>query len=172
MKEDYNGFSENSDLQKEFVNASDRVVVIMGAAALDTHLEKLLRKHLINDSKAVDSLIKSESNTPLSSFAARISAAYCLGLISENDYKDLLIVKKIRNEFAHELSNCNFDNGSVKDRIGNLIMINDHLKKHPPVGDMSYRIRFIITIYQLDGMIKNKIQRTTHLTILPNTINT
>lgn len=172
MKEEFNGFSENRDLQKEFVNASDRAVAIIGASALDTHLEKLLRKYLINDIKAVNALISEGSQPPLSTFSAKIITAYCLGLISKNDFDDFQIIRKIRNEFAHKLSNCDFDNRNVRDRIGNLIMINDHLEKHPPIGDMSYRTRFIITIYHLDGMIKDKIERTSHLTILPNTINT
>ena len=136
MEKEYNGFSENKSLQNEFVNASDRAVAIIGATALDTHLEKLLKKYLINDSKAVNDLISGSSNSLLSTFSAKIHATYCLGLISKNEFEDLQIVRRIRNNFAHELQNCNFDNVSIKSLIGNLIMINAHLKKHPPAGDM------------------------------------
>jgi DNA-binding MltR family transcriptional regulator len=39
----------------------------------------------------------------LGTFAARIAAAYSMGLISDLEYKDCELIRKIRNEFAHKV---------------------------------------------------------------------
>lgn len=43
------------------------------------------------------------ANGPLSSFSARIDILMGFGFISRDVYKDLHLVRKIRNRFAHDL---------------------------------------------------------------------
>jgi DNA-binding MltR family transcriptional regulator len=81
---------------EELQNESQRGGVIVGAAFLDEQLAELLRCLFIEDKKVVDDLINS-GYSPLGSFGTRITTAYCLGLIGKNDFHDLKIVKKIRN---------------------------------------------------------------------------
>src|SRR5690606_18966025 len=57
---------------------------------------------------------------PLGSFSARTQAAYVLGLISENEFKELNTLRKIRNLFAHKVK-MSFDVQQVKDLCANLI---------------------------------------------------
>ena len=57
---------------------------------------------------------------PLSSFSSRILTAYELGLIQENEYKQLQIIRKIRNEYAHNWSDIPFETGRVSDLAKNL----------------------------------------------------
>jgi hypothetical protein len=40
-------------------------------------------------------------NAPLGTFSSRIKASYALGLINEEQFRDLEYLRKIRNEFAH-----------------------------------------------------------------------
>lgn len=77
--EDIKGFLE------EFQGESDRAAAVLGAAYLDECLRQLIAAFLIDDSTRVDDLLE----RPLGNFASRISASYCMGLISEDEYHDL-----------------------------------------------------------------------------------
>ena len=101
---------------EEFQNETPRAAVIISGAFLDSLLRDLLASFMIeNDKKAVDELLGTENNsdTPLSSFGARIKLAYCLGLISAVEYNDLKCIKFIRNKFAHKLHGYSFDEKEV-----------------------------------------------------------
>ena len=58
-------------------------------------------------------------NAPLETFSSRISAAYCLGLISKAEEHDLNILKKIRNEIVHDI-NSDFDTPKIADLCSTL----------------------------------------------------
>lgn len=103
-------------LAHEFRGESDRACVILSATLLDTALEALLRARLVPNATGTDSLLDG-SNAPLASFSARIDAAYRLGLISAQFARDLHIVRRIRNDFAHNISGCTFGDTSVRDRV-------------------------------------------------------
>lgn len=70
-----------------------------------SYIEKLLRETIYNfliespDRK----LLLDVSNAPIGTFSSRIKVAYCLGLISDEERNDCNILRKIRNEFAHNL---------------------------------------------------------------------
>ncbi len=104
----------------EFKNESDRAAVILGAAKLDFLLYQLLYKVLAPNAGSRDELL--DGDAPLSTFRSRISIAYRLGLISSDLVRALNLIRKIRNDFAHELTGCKLDSGSHKDRVYELIM--------------------------------------------------
>jgi hypothetical protein len=54
-------------------------------------------------------------NATLGTLSNRISAAYFLGLITKDEYHDLTLMRRIRNDFAHEVETT-FDTPSVVDR--------------------------------------------------------
>src|SRR5690606_37481533 len=88
---------------------------------LDDCLLKLLKYFMIDDAEAeVDKLLSGGPNAPLGTFSSRVLSAYCLGLISEDEFKDIEIIRKIRNDFAHNLLEISFDNQSIMDRCKNL----------------------------------------------------
>ncbi|MHB1142755.1 MAG: MltR family transcriptional regulator [Sulfuricaulis sp.] len=103
-------------LVREFQGESDRACVILSATLLDTALEALLRARLVPNATSTDSLLDG-SNAPLASFSARIDMAYRLGLISAQFARDLHIIRRIRNDFAHNISGCTFEDTSVRDRV-------------------------------------------------------
>lgn len=85
----------------DYEETSDRAVAIVGPTFLDTLLTEMLVNFLVDDQKEVRKLIQSEG--PLGTFGAKVSACYCLGLIGETIKSDLRIVARIRNRFAHDL---------------------------------------------------------------------
>jgi hypothetical protein len=73
---------------------TDRGCALMAAAFLENELEKLLRKTLIGTNKQKDDLFM--FNGPLGTFSAKIKIAYASGLLSENNFHDLELIRKIR----------------------------------------------------------------------------
>jgi DNA-binding MltR family transcriptional regulator len=105
MKEEleYDPSKDFKEFFEELQRETPRAAVILGAAFLDEQLYTVLSSFLIKNKKAVGHLLKPEG--PLSTFGARIEAAYCLGLLTENGRKDLNLIRKIRN--------CSFANLGV-----------------------------------------------------------
>lgn len=106
-----------ADLEHEFEGANDRAIAIIAATFLDTILEMILREFLI-DRKPASGLF--DPYKPLSTFAAKVHVSYCLGLISEVEFKNLEIIRSIRNSFAHDLTTNSFEDQSINDQCKNL----------------------------------------------------
>jgi hypothetical protein len=90
---------------------NDRAIAIVGATFLETILEHILRAFLIDNEKEVDKLLRYDQ--PLGTFSGKITMVYCLGLIYKPVRGDLDLVRKIRNEFAHDLY-ASFENEKIK----------------------------------------------------------
>ena len=76
--------------------------VLGGASALELTLEMLFRAFLLKDNAAVDAVVG--PNGALGRFTSRIDLAYCLGLIDRACRDRLHLVRKVRNEFAHNFA--------------------------------------------------------------------
>jgi DNA-binding MltR family transcriptional regulator len=78
-------------------------------------LESLTIDALVNVCKYPDILDKKlvRGNGPLSSFSARIDLLMAFGDISDKAYKDLHLIRKIRNSFAHDLALDRFDQDPI-----------------------------------------------------------
>jgi hypothetical protein len=104
----------------EVTTAPDRLVGIVVGALVADQLFELLKRTLHEDSKVISDMF--EGLGPLASFNAQINLAYLIGLVSERVFKDLHIIRKIRNDFAHSLSDGSFKSRSVADRAMNLTL--------------------------------------------------
>ena len=102
----------------EFQAETDRGTTVVAASYLDDLLASMLRRRFIEQAKIVDTLLDFQG--PLGTFSSRIDLTYCLGLIREDQYKDLSIVRRIRNEFAHSHQALTFDSQPVCDLCDNL----------------------------------------------------
>lgn len=141
--QDLSGFGE------EFRAESDRAAAILGAALLDECLRQLIASFLIDDSTKVDKLLSVDR--PLGTFSSRRLAAYCMGLIGEDEYHDLQIVGRIRNDFAHDLHGLSFSTQAVADRCGELRVP----KALAPIGGtFSARTQFTISIAFLTAELR------------------
>jgi len=104
------------ELKKE----SDRAVAIIAAALLEHALETLLRNHLVPCGAQDDPLFDGPY-APLSNFSSKIDLANRIGLISARWCRDLHLIRKIRNTFAHNVSGCTYDDASVRARVLELV---------------------------------------------------
>ncbi|MCK9197463.1 MAG: hypothetical protein M0P16_10835 [Syntrophales bacterium] len=93
---------------------SDRGCVLTAAAYLDNELAKLLQKVLIQDEKLFKELF--DGTGPLATFSSRIDLAYGLGYLAPLQRRDLHLIRKIRNIFAHRTGEITFDDNEVSSR--------------------------------------------------------
>jgi len=145
---DWQGFLE------EFQSESDRAAVILGGVFLDRHLRNLIAQFLIEDEKEVEFLLGSERklDRPLSNFSARRRAAYCLGLITKDQYNDLRMIEKVRNRFAHHLHGLSFADEQIIGWCNSL----KFLKKLLPDESFPPRAAFIVCVYTLASSFQLK----------------
>jgi DNA-binding MltR family transcriptional regulator len=101
---------------------SDRGRVLISAGFLEEQLKKILLGLMVQRPKS-NELVEG-SNAPLATFSARTEACYALGLITDDEYNDLSIIRRIRNEFAHNIETT-FQTASVVSRCGQLRMKTD-----------------------------------------------
>ena len=107
-------------LIKQFDKETDPAAAILAGAMIENALERLLRKFLVPSASNEDDLFDG-SYKPLSTFAAKITAAHRCGLISSKFCRDLHIIRRIRNYFAHNTEGSDFSEGSIKQRVKELV---------------------------------------------------
>ena len=98
---------------------SDRGLVLAGCAFLDDSLETLLSAAFLDKSKLVQALLAIDR--PLGTFSSRIKIAYLLGLLEDGEYRDLELIRAIRNDSAHTHGKVDFSHPPHKDRIAELL---------------------------------------------------
>lgn len=107
-----------SDFLKEFQSETDRGAALAGGALIEDRLERILRSHFLSVPESDDLLRGSLS--PLGTSSSKIKCAYCLGLITNLEYSECEIIRRIRNEFAHKLHGLSFQDQKIKDLSKNL----------------------------------------------------
>lgn len=145
----------------QFPKETDRAAVILSTAMLEQSLETLLKSRLVPLPDGDDKLFDGPY-APLASFSAKIDMAYRMGLISVNLCRDLHLIRKIRNDFAHDVSNCSFEDVKTKERIIQLIRSSDICNKVPeirakgfpagPRGDFQISVSWIL--WSLDSSVE------------------
>lgn len=106
-------------LNNEFDKESDRAAVILVASLIDECLAGLLKSYLVPIAQSQDSLFDS-ATAPLSTFSAKIDFSHRLGLVSAKLCRDIHLIRRIRNSFAHDIYGCTFQNGPVRARVDEL----------------------------------------------------
>ncbi len=111
-------------LINQFMEDSHRASVVLGAAKLDSLLGQLLSKYLIAHYTNEDPLLNRDG--PLSSFSSKIHIAYRLGLIDAEFAKALHLIRRIRNEFAHEVKDAQLNTSPHRELIRDLTFLFQH----------------------------------------------
>jgi DNA-binding MltR family transcriptional regulator len=111
MKKSEPEIDQLAALLNEFNRENDRGAALVAAAFIDQRLLEILNAFCADISEAKRLL--EGNNAPLSTFANRTLAAYCLGLIQENEFKEINIIRKIRNEFGHHWNRLDFQNKEI-----------------------------------------------------------
>lgn len=107
-----------SEFLREFQDETDRGAALVGASLIETRLERLLCSHLA-ERKIADDLVTS-GNAPLGTLSARAKICFCLGLITELEFQEVNIIRRVRNEFAHGVHGISFSTQMIDDLCNNL----------------------------------------------------
>jgi DNA-binding MltR family transcriptional regulator len=104
---------------QSLVKESDRGCVILGAALLAEGLETLIRsvcRDAAEDIKiTIDPLF--QGYAPLATFSARIQIAFALGILPRSLRDKIDIVRRMRNDFAHEWGPIDFNDPRCANRL-------------------------------------------------------
>ena len=108
---------------REIKGATDRAAAIVAAAMVENRLEGAMKFRFELDDKLEGEMFR--SSAPLGSFSAKIKLGFMLRLYSRDAYNDLVRLKDIRNDFAHNFSITDFNNQSIQDRCKNFVLVDD-----------------------------------------------
>ncbi len=106
---------------------SDRGCAIFSAAILEGDLEALLRAFCRKDGLSVKKVVDPLFHTyaPFATFSAKIQVAFALRLITQDLKRKLDVVRRLRNDFAHEPGPLTFETPECQDRLRLLIADGD-----------------------------------------------
>jgi hypothetical protein len=122
--------SEGKALQ-ELYSLADRAAAIVAGALLDVRLETALRLKLRNAPISKGESVQSrmfEVRGALNSFSVKIDLGFMMGMYSDGARRDMTLINKVRNQFAHRLDVSTFD--SVKDLCANLSNFEKHFHEY------------------------------------------
>lgn len=105
--------------------ASDRAAAIVAGSMIDLHLEGAIRFQLLGSMKAQERLF--DGNAPLGTFSAKIDLANVLGIIGDDAYRDLHLIREVRNDFAHNLRINDFNTPKVRDKLKQLRLVDTQI---------------------------------------------
>jgi len=117
-KEELVIFQEFIDFRKMFSKESDRGSALMSAAFIDDKLGQLIEHNMVDNKKARESIF--DNSGALGTFSGKINIAYLMGLIPKNINDDIQLIRKIRNDFAHNASSITFDTNYIASRCYSL----------------------------------------------------
>jgi DNA-binding MltR family transcriptional regulator len=103
----------------QFNKESDRGIVLLSATLLEENLELMLRKHFAGKATTVINPLF-EGFGPLATFSGKIKIAYAFGLLTDDEFHDLEIIREIQNHFAHRYEEADFDQEWVAQKVGQL----------------------------------------------------
>jgi hypothetical protein len=146
-------------LLKEFSGESDRAAVIVAAAIFDDCLSSLLKQFLVPNPSSIDELFDG-TNAPLATFSAKIAMAHRLGLVSSAFARNLHLIRRIRNELAHDIHGCTFEESGIKNRVLELYKSQKYRTetKSPTAVPKGTRGQFLIVCLWMLWSISSRIQ--------------
>lgn len=110
------------DKLNRFISAirrqDDQAMVLSLATFLEDTLGRLLIAYF-RSCKATKDLVEG-FNAPLGTFGSRIKAVYAFGLVTDDQFKDMEVLRRIRNHFAHNWEGVSFERNDIESLIGQL----------------------------------------------------
>lgn len=120
----------------------ERTLVLSLATFVEETLGRLMLAYF-RDCKATRELINGFS-APLGTLGSRIKAAYAFGLINEHQYTNLELLRKIRNQFAHNWEGVTLERNDIAAMVGS--MNTNPLRGQQP--DAKGRDRLFVTMLE------------------------
>lgn len=91
---------------------SDRAVAIIAATILETHITNAIKRRWHESPTVVDRMLRTDG--PLGNFGPKIDLVFLMGLVSAEGHHDMVLIKKVRNRFAHYLDVESFETPLIK----------------------------------------------------------
>ena len=111
----------------------------------------LLEKMFIDSPKTVKALF--ESAGPLATFSSRIDLAFVTGLLSQQSQRLLHLIRKIRNDFAHQHLDMSFTDEAIAARCRELVTLIQNFEEKRP------RVLYIRAVMYLLAEIHARAQK-------------
>ena len=103
---------------KEIEEQTDRGAAIIGVAYLEQRLEEGIKTCFLSGLEVGDLFRPSQG--PLGTFGGKIDIAHALGLLGPRTRRDLHLIRRIRNDFAHVFDPLTFESEHIKNRCDEL----------------------------------------------------
>ena len=150
--------SEVVDFRHTLNAETDRGVALMAAAFIEYQLESLLRTYFVDERSVVNRLF--EADGPLGTLSAKTDASYVLGLIPKETRRDIHLIRKIRNEFAHSSAPMTFETPGIANRCA--LLGHDFIG-----GTKTARQKFVRTAIGVLAPIRGVGADTAHRSVPP-----
>lgn len=112
---------EFKDFRMSLLAESDRGSVLMAAAFIEDKITQLLETYMVQNKKIQEKIFN--GNGALATFSSKIDMSFLLGLLAKNIYNDLGILRKLRNDFAHNAKSITFQTDYIKNRCNSLQVV-------------------------------------------------
>lgn len=151
---------ELADFTREFNQESDRGAALVAAALLDERLKNILQAFFLK-SKVSSELING-SIAPLGTFSSRTSVAYALGLIQRNEFDEISLIRKIRNQFGHRWEAVTFHTAPIADQCRSLPWLgpSDTGEENNPRARFNFAVVILLTDLLWREKLVSREQRT------------
>ncbi len=153
-KKELERIEEFQDFRISLTSESDRGSVLMAAAFIEDKITQLLENFIINDKKIRKKIF--EGSGALATFSSKIDMAFLLGLIPKNILNDLHILRKIRNDFAHNAKSITFKTDYIKDRCNALQVVSKVALRD---DSKAYFLRSMTTILMCINMKMDSLEK-------------
>ncbi len=141
------------DLERE----TDRGCALLAAAFLDDVLDLMLRSAFVDAPESVNKLLG--PGRPLESFGVRAHLAYLIGLLGNDVYSDINLIREIRNDFAHRQP-TSFGAKEIDAKCRRLQCVANIM----PDDSMSCRERFVATTVLIANHLLIQSEQQEHAT--------
>jgi hypothetical protein len=151
------GWTANSDHESKAIQSlatsDDRTVAIIAATIVEVRLREALERAIVRDEAIEKEIFRTTG--PLGMFSPKISLAFLMGLISKPAWKNLDIMKNIRNRFAHYIDITDFESQPIREWCGNLVLIERHFQDLSAPKDYNpHGVDLIMYVENLDDKLK------------------
>jgi hypothetical protein len=112
---------------KEEMEGLHRVTAVVGGAFVEEHLTHVLKSRMVKDEKVTNEMLV--PGRTFGDFGAKVDLGYLIGIYSKRAHKELTTIRRIRNDFAHQLELNSFDRDDIRDRCQNLTLSQSKIVK-------------------------------------------
>jgi hypothetical protein len=105
---------------KDEMEGSDRANAVVGGAFVELHLTHFLKSRMVKDRKVTEEMFG--PGRAFGDFGAKVDLGYLIGVYSKRAHKELITIRRIRNNFAHQFDLNSFDREDIRDHCQNLTL--------------------------------------------------